>query len=237
MSVAKRNNKSINKMAFDILNRFVGGRASNDTSISLEQIKFNIVNVRAMMLRQDMGKDRVLNRHVEQNLGCVELKLVDEAECCGYNTGCYILRSKDKLPDPVRVRGKDAITFIGSVNGKTIYPSSTPFKSRWRGKGKFVKDEVFSYILENYVYLLNDLKKEVINVKMIAEDPRDAARFSHCSGDPCYTDDDPFPVPADMIPRIEEYVGKTLMQPMVSTPEDQEADLQDSNKDGSIQDS
>lgn len=231
MSVAKRDNRSLNKIAYDILNRYVGGRSSSDNSISLEQIKFNIINARAMFLRQDMDKTEILNLHVEQNLGCVEMELVDEAECCGYNTGCYILRSKQKLPDPIRLKKRSAITFVGSVDGDNLYQGDSSYKSKWRHKGRFLTgEEVTHFFLDNYVYLRNALKLEVINVRMIPADPREAKRFKRCDGDPCYTDDSPFPVPDDMIPRIVQYVGESLMRPATQTLEDQETDLQDGNQ-------
>lgn len=226
MSRRARNNKSLNKIAYAILNTYRGGRSSNDDPISIEQIKYHIINMRATRLRQDMNKNNELNYHAEQSLGCIEMQLVDEVECCNFSSDCYILKSKQQIPETIRLKQKSGFTFIGSADGKTRFPLETPTRAEKLSWGTFTGKKPRSFVLNDYVYLTNTHGIEVINVRGIFADPTKAENFKTCEGDPCYTDDDEFPIPDDMITEIEDYIVKNKMSLLASTPQDTETDLQ-----------
>lgn len=229
MSKAKRDNRSLNKIAFGILNTVSGGRSSNEESISINQIKYHVITLRSTFLRRDVDKNGELNLHAEQDLGCVELELVDGAECCNFETGCKILRSKKEIPDTVRLKNRTGITYVGTVDGVKKFPLETPYRARILSAGKFTGNHPRSFILNNRLYITKSFGIEVVGLRGIFSDPTKARNFKTCEGDPCYTDDDEFPIPDDMIPQIEDYIIKNRMRLLSSALEDQETDLQDSN--------
>lgn len=226
--MAKKDNRSINKIAYGLLNKARAGRSSSEDPISRSQLKYHIINTRAQLLRQDEEKNRRLDRITEQSLGCLDMELVDEAdECCeGISTDCFILRSKKQIPDVVRLRYRDGITFIGSVDGRRRFPIETPQRARILSHRPYSGSKPRSFIYRNYVYLTNSTMIDKINARVIAADPKQVANFNNCDGSKCYTDDDPFPVPDDMIPRIENIVWQQVLQPMLSTVQDTQLDLQ-----------
>jgi len=50
-----------------------------------------------------------------------------------------------------------------------------------------------------------------INVRLIASDPAEAAKFNYCSGDPCYSDDMEYPLTDWMWGYMKEFVVKQLL--------------------------
>ena len=64
---------TLNEIAYNLLNLVRGGLSSQDESISLDQIKFNIKHYRAMFIRRDYARNGFVSRHIEQDLGCVAL--------------------------------------------------------------------------------------------------------------------------------------------------------------------
>ena len=73
---------TLDEIAYNILNLVRGGRSSHDDYISLDQIKFNIRHYRAMFIRRDFARNGTITRHLEQDLGCLELEQVDASKCC-----------------------------------------------------------------------------------------------------------------------------------------------------------
>ena len=76
---------TLNEIAYNILNLVRGGRPNQSEHISLDQIKFNIKHYRAMMIRRDFARNGVVTRHLEQDLGCLEL---DEEDMGLYTYVC-----------------------------------------------------------------------------------------------------------------------------------------------------
>ena len=68
---------TLNEIAYNILNLVRGGRSSNNEHISLSQIKFNVKYYRAMLIRRDFARNGMVTRHLEQDLGFLDLQKVD----------------------------------------------------------------------------------------------------------------------------------------------------------------
>ena len=85
---------SLSEIVYNLRNLVSAGRLSDDTSITFNQLKFIVNYKRAQYLRQDYSKNYFDNDFVYQDLGCLEMELADEAECCSFETGCQIFRTK-----------------------------------------------------------------------------------------------------------------------------------------------
>ena len=72
---------TLNEMAYNLLNLLRGNRTNHDENLSIPQIKFNILHYRAVFIRRDYSKNGFNSRHVEQDLGCLELEIVDSSNC------------------------------------------------------------------------------------------------------------------------------------------------------------
>ena len=98
---------TLNEIAYNILNLVRGGNSHQDESISLDQIKFNIQYYRAMLIRRDFARNGLVTRHLEQDLGCIELEKVDATKCCKLPLSCHVMKSKVRIPRTVRFNFTD----------------------------------------------------------------------------------------------------------------------------------
>lgn len=189
---------TLNEIAYNILNLVRGGRSSNNDHISLSQIKFNVKYYRAMLIRRDFTRNGIITRHLEQDLGCIELQKVDASKCCNLPVDCAVYRSKVKIPRTVRFSFKDAITHVGDVTGLGTIPMVEPHMVEFLPYDKYTKSQKKAYMIEDYLYVYNADGLKFVNVRGVFEDPEEVALFD-CDGSDCYDDDSEFPIPMDMV--------------------------------------
>ena len=194
---------TLNEIAYNILNLARGGRSSNNDHISLAQIKFNVKYYRAMLIRRDFTRNGIITRHLEQDLGCIELQKVDASKCCNLPVDCAVYRSKVKIPRTVRFSFKDAITHVGDVTGLATIPMVEPHMVEYLPYDKYTKQQKKAYMIEDYLYIYNGDGLKFINVRGVFEDPEEVALFD-CDGSDCYDDDSEFPIPMDMVQIITQ---------------------------------
>ena len=192
---------TFDEIAYNILNLIRGGRSNHDEHISLDQIKFNIKHYRAMFIRRDFARNGIITRHLEQDLGCLELERVDASKCCNLPSTCSVYRTKRKLPRSVRFNFRDAITYTGDTTGLGRIPMVEAHEIEYLAFDKYTGNRPKTYMIEDYLYLYNPKGQDTINVRGIFEDPEEVAKFQTCDG-PCYTDKLPFPMPMDMVSLI-----------------------------------
>ena len=112
---------TLNEIAYNVLNLVRGGRSSHDEHISLDQIKFNIKHYRAVFIRRDFAKNGFTSRHIEQDLGCVDVKKVDASKCCNLPSECSVYRTIAKIPKTIRYNFKEAVTYVWGLNRNWKY--------------------------------------------------------------------------------------------------------------------
>lgn len=196
---------TLNEIAYNLLNLFRGGRSNQDEHISLDQVKFNIKHYRAMFIRRDFAKNGFTSRHIEQDLGCVDVKKVDASKCCKLSSECSVYRTVSKIPKTIRYNFKEAISYVGDLTGIGNIPIVNSNTIQWLPYDKYTKDKIKSYMIGDYVYIYNAEGLEFINVRGVFEDPEDVARFSDCDGVKCYNDSkSDYPISIDMLSLINQ---------------------------------
>lgn len=220
---------TLNEIAYNLLNAYRGGRSSNTDNVSLEQIKFNVKHYRAMFIRRDFNRNGITTRHFEQDLGCVPLEKVDASKCCGLPIDCDVWRTSIKIPRTVRYNFTDAITYIGDITGLRRYPLVSAFEIQWIPYDSYTAGLTKAYFIEDYLYIYNPKGSEYVNIRGVFEDPEEASNFSFCGEDAnesCYSDDDIFPIAADMLQGINNGILNGELLLLASTPSDTEQDQQ-----------
>lgn len=166
----------------------------------VERLKFNVMYYRALLIRRDQERNSYLPEQFMQSF-CMEMEKVDASQCCDIKVDCIIMKSKKKLPSPIRLKNGSPLAYVGTIdNLKSYAPMSVgelPFVSSSTFTGKIAR----YFVQEEYLYIIN-AKPLKVNVKGIFEDPRDLLEFD-CDGD-CYSDDSAFPITADMVQRITQ---------------------------------
>ena len=210
---------TLNEIAYNILNLVRGGRSSNNDYISTDQIKFNIKYYRAMLIRRDFARNGMITRHLEQDLGCLELIKVDASKCCNLPTECAVYRTVRKIPKTVRFNFKDAVTYVGDISGTGTIPIVESNTVQWLPYDKYTKNKMKAYMIEDYLYIYNADGLKFINVRGIFEDPEDVALFD-CDGSDCYDDNSDFPIPMDMLQMITNGLMSGELMMLSSTVND-----------------
>ncbi len=221
---------TLNEIAYNILNLVRGSRSSNNEHISTSQIKFNVKYYRAMLIRRDFARNGIITRHLEQDLGCLELIKVDASKCCNLPTECAVYRTVKKVPRTVRFNFSDAITHVGDVSGTGTIPIVDSNAVQWLPYDKYTKNKMKAYMIEDYIYIYNADGLKFINIRGIFEDPEDVALFD-CDGSDCYNDDMDFPIPMDMLQTITQGIMSGELMMLASSVNDTTNDtLQDQGR-------
>ena len=76
---------TLNEMAYQVLEQLEPNR-EDDSSWSLRYIKDLIEAKRSLFLRNELNKMREIPASVQQQIGCLELELADDAECCDFQS-------------------------------------------------------------------------------------------------------------------------------------------------------
>lgn len=192
---------TLDEIAYNLLNLVRGGRSSNDENISLDQIKFNVKHYRAMFIRRDFARNGLITRHLEQDLGCIDLVRVDASKCCNLPIDCVVYRTALPIPRTVRFNFREALTYTGAVNGTHRIPLVEPYEVEYLPYDKYTKNNSKVYMIEDYLYVYNPKGMDTINIRGIFEDPEEVEKFNQCDG-PCYDESFIFPMPMDMIALI-----------------------------------
>jgi len=216
---------TLNEIAYNLLNLVRGGKSHQEESISLDQIKFNIKHYRAMFIRRDFAKNGFTSRHIEQDLGCLELKKVDPTRCCKLPSSCSVYRTINPIPKTVRHNFKESITHVGDITGTGTIPIVHSNVVKFLPYDKYTNKNYKAYMIEDYLYIYNAEGLRYINVRGVFEDPQEVEKFKDCDGTDCYSDDNiEFPIPMDMLQLINNGVLAGELRLLAGTFSDTEND-------------
>lgn len=217
---------SLNSIAYRIFEA-IRSAIGDDDSIDIRQIKSDVHNERARWISRDIENKRYIQPSFIQDLGCVELEIADPADCCDISLGCSIMRTKKEIPDTIASKHGDGILRVGYIN-KTLTPMLYIPYSRvpYTNSGRFNKQIIYVFRVKNRLYLVSDednddLKLlEYINVRGIFENPSQVKDFVSCDGDPCYTDDDEYPITRKIRLIIEQSIKQIYIPREALAPSD-----------------
>lgn len=213
---------TFNQLKYDLLLLKNGGVLSDDDPLTLSQLGFWINNTRATLIRQDLNKKRSISDNIIQDLGCVPVIYVDAAQCCNLAIGCSVLRTVDKIPRPVEIDHKDLITRVGPNNVTSIEWLFVPYnRAQVARHGRYSKNMPKAFYHNGYIFVINPPDGiEFINIQGVFEDPAAVKSFSTCSGTPCYSDDDEYPISAWMIEIMKTAIKNNNLSLFMIAPTD-----------------
>jgi len=220
---------TLNEIAYNILNSVRGGRPNQSEHISIDQIKFNIKHYRAVFIRRDFARNGIITRHLEQDLGCLELEEVNPSKCCNLPVDCSVSRTKRKIPKTVRFNFKDAITHVGDVTGLTRIPIVESSMISYLPFDKYTSDKYKAYMIEDYMYIYNAKGLKFINLRGIFENPEDLKHFN-CESGSCWDENSNFPMPMDMVQLVTNGIMSGELRLLAGTSSDTLADQEQDMK-------
>ena len=225
---------SLNAISYSILNS-LRPHITDDFDIDIRQVKREVRKTRALLLRNEYNKNnRVIDDDVIQNLGCVELELADAADCCDIQSGCTVVKSVLPIPDTIELHERPAITRVGPVNKiDKSYLFLDYDRVPFFGSSRFNGKEIACFLHSDHLFLISKDPNvkfiKYVNIRGVFEDVEAVAKFTTCSGNACYTDDDKYYITDWM----ETYLKTIVIQQFMVTL-GQPVDNTNDNKDNSV---
>ena len=226
-----------NELIYDIKELVKSHKLSDDIDLSNRYISYLIANPRALWLRKKYSEPgSVINDSITQSLGAMELEVADRSICPGIPAGCSILRTKEEIPRPITVKGKELITRTGPVDILNYDFSYVPYeRAIYTGNGKYNKNEVFAFLLDNRIYIKTSNPQykmlKFVNIRGVFEEPNLVTQYCDAQGNTCY---DPmttsYPLEKWMVPFVKGEVVKQLIQ-SAQMPKDQANNANNTNTD------
>ena len=172
-----------------------------------ENIKFSVKYWRSMLIRRDVAQNGLSDEILQRIY--IDLIKVDKADACDFTIGCdYILRSKYKVPKPIRLKTDTLFKMVGVFdlqnNQKpTTYTEFEEF--RYTKFNRFTSNAIRYNYTNGYLYFFNNtlLKRAVIQSAF-----SDPSEVNTACDTECYNDDMDFPCPDDMLQQIVDGILK-----------------------------
>jgi len=141
---------------------------------------------------------------------CVDLVEIDRAdECCEVQSGCTIMRTKDKLPGIMYGPDGPLLKNVSSIDGSTVLYKTDPktFNRIVMTSGHKYNKNRYYWIVDNYLYI-PDISWPQVQFKLVPDGDISALQ---CGSSPCTRIQDlPVPVPDYLFTLIEQNVLKEL---------------------------
>ena len=197
---------TLNELAYNVLNKLSGGRSTNNSYISLDQIKFNINYYRSLLLHRDLTKSQLQDDYFYQ-----EIDVPIDAS----GTSKIFVSTQD-VPDfvhmyyqtPARIYVEDS-----------LYPLVTYNLHRMNSYARATKDARRSYMLNNKLYLYEPTDTITqLKLRAIFENPTAAYVFNGIDEEAA--DDMPYPVSGDVAQRVSQSLINGDFELFVKIPAD-----------------
>ena len=206
---------TLNEMCDDILLEARNNQIAESEKLSKRQIQLWINTYRAMLIKQEIDKDRTSNSNYTQHI----IVHLDRFNNCGH----IEYRSKDKLPRLIDFNDRKGIVNIKDLFGNIIQVGSET-KMKFQKYRKYTCKDYIAYIENGYLYVEGAPRLlECVEVELIAEDPTELIN--------CYDPDkDTYPIPAQMWTVIKQLIFDRDLNIMRTSPSDMTNDSKDDNQ-------
>ncbi len=168
---------------------------------------------------------KIVDKHPEQRKFFLkdfsaELTTVDKAEC-PVDLDCTVLRTVEKIPQPIRT-SYGLFDYVGDPDKLDGYTYMSPEQMVMivNYGSKYTKDRPKYFYVNGYVYIYNEDSLEYVNIRGIWSDLRQLSPFK-CADQPCYTDDDQWDIPDDIINTMMQDVIKNELRFLMSPEVDE----------------
>ncbi len=198
---------SLNNLIDNILQIVRNNTVSESEHLSRIQIEKWIISYRAMLIKQDIDKNRDVNDMYITTIEPIHLNRVENVP------GNFQYVGDKDLPKLIDFNYRTGLISVRDMFGNIIQIGSKT-KQKYQKYRKYTCKDYIAWFKNDKIYVEGDSNKlEWISIDVIAEDPTEAAA--------CYNPDDEFPVPAAMIPVITQMILEKELRIMTSMPSDE----------------
>ena len=207
------------------------GVQSKDSRLTSRQIYFELLNARSTIIRQKSSKGQFLDEWCYQTIQCIELIQVPEYDLdCVVDKGCFLLRTKHKLPKIIPDISKNLIKSV--TDGSERFEIQEYQNIRYNRGNKYTANKPKFFIKNEYGYVTIKKLLKSINVEALFEDSIDVYRFPNICDDcaECKCKDlveIDFPVDRPTLDIITTMTYNSLLSDFVQMNEDKKANSSD----------
>lgn len=204
---------TLNQLVDNILLIARNNNIAESEHLSRIQIEKWIIGYRAMLIKQDIDKDRDIN---DMYLTTIEPIHLDREETVpGYFT--YV--GDKELPKLIDFNYRPGVINVRDMFGNIIQIGSRT-KAKLQKYRKATCKDYIAWVKNNRIYVDGDSNQlEYISVDVIAEDPTEL--------NACFDPDNEFPIPSAMIPTITQMILERELRFMITMPSDDTNDAHD----------
>jgi len=184
---------------------------TDDSLLSDDHIGFQVNAYRSMFLRQLYSdRSKSFDEAAKQTL-CVTMAPT-KSGTCGIDIGCTILRSVERIPGLLSVKGRPALTRVGPpIIGSESYELVNSTQASMCIDDQYAGNVAF--IMDGYIYLTGASPAvkliKCLSITGIFDDPTDLEDFKiyetcgSITTEQCYVEDvSEYPIPGHMISQI-----------------------------------
>lgn len=179
----------------------------------LERKKFEVKYWRAMFMRRDVEKNGLSYEFYQSYI--VELIKVDKVDSCLIGVDCTVLRTKFKIPKPVRFKDDVPFKYFGDIEGNNSFPYVEFEELKYTKSNKYTSKNIRHNYTNGYGYIFNNTKLKYVRIISACVNPE---QVNTCTSDGeyiCYDDDMEFPIADDMLQSIiDGIVNEELKTPI-----------------------
>lgn len=198
---------------------------STDATITDRVIASEIKNCSLLLIKRETNLRKLwATDTLFTTIPCLEMIEVPISECCDYNDGNMVARSKFKLPKITEgnyqylIQGVYSINVLGGKGKKLKEITINRYINLL--KLPFVKKEEYYWISNDYLYISNPLVEKVRLVAFFEEDVPNEIMYPDCNcGDKVSVDelcmnplDKPFGLPGYLEKQVLELTSQKLLQ-------------------------
>lgn len=178
----------------DILLEARNSNIAESEHLSRHQIELWIKSYRALLIKQQVNKDKTIDPIFTQTIQMHLSKMWEKGE-----PGHVEYRTDEKLPKLIDFNWRPGIISVKDRFGHLIQIGSET-KMKFQKYRKYTCARYIAYVKDDYLYVEGDSNLlEFIEVELIAEDPTEAIE--------CYDPyEDEYPIPADMWATIKQFI-------------------------------
>lgn len=213
------------ELIYDIKNTIKQGIWSDDLSLSDEQILHWYNIERSRLVKEDLIKRKAISPILIQHLNCVLLECSQD-ECCNIGlrvSGNNVLRTVDKIPDPVTVYWSDIvnpvlITYVGTVDGKKPFEFTSESIVNWSRYNRYRQKYPKSYYRDNRMYIDNITGIEIMRIDGVFVDPLkiEELKNANCEQGNCLTLDVEYPIQDYLLSALKTAVMQNHLGPFMT---------------------
>lgn len=207
---------TLNTIVDDIMLTYRNSNIGESESLNRAQIEQWVHNYRAFLIKQDIDKGKDVNPEYIQYLNNVHLDVVE------VEPGYYKYVTEMEIPKTINFNYSSGIISIEDMYGNPIQ-LGTQTKQKYQRYRKYTCQDYIAYFRDDKIYVEgNSNQLEYINIGIIAEDPTSLID--------CFSGDDAYPVPANMVNTIIDLIFDHKLNIMSQVTSDVTNDSADDNQ-------